>query len=232
MDTASPRLPACPRTGSVLPGRARVAHLNRGPRAAASALIVATAIGIAGTTGVGAVLAVDPQPSVPLTGMVVDKEGTALAGLHLVISEEGSPDGALAGFQATTAKDGTFTVQLYPWGTAAAPADVTIATPAHEQVSIDGEPCSRTYAVTLSDRRQIALADAAHPPKAIDVVAATKLLGEVCAATGSPAPDSGSGNGSAHSPRPRVTPPATDRLRRPTGAEERLGPALVVGFLA
>jgi hypothetical protein len=210
-----------------LPGRA--------PRAAASALLLAIAIGVAGTTGIGAVFAADP-PTVPLTGSLVNADGRPLPHVHLLVSEQVLPDGALAGFQASTGNDGVFRVDLFAWGTTDAPAQVTIKTPAHEQVTLRGDPCDQTYGIAVSDTRELALAepngDTSGAPKPIDVVATTTLLGEVCGTTGSPGPTD-PGNGAAHSPAPRVTPPATDAARAALAqSEERLGAALILGFVA
>ena len=207
--------------------------LGRAPRAAASALLVAVAIGVAGTTGISAALAVDPVASVPLTGSVVDEHGAALGGVHLVVSEEQAPDGGLAGFQATTAGDGAFTVTLYPWGTADAPASVSIRTAVGETITRELDSCSQTLSVAISDARALALAEPGDPPKPIDLVATTTVLGEACGATATPPPDSGSGAAAGQTPRPRVTPPATDSSPAAVRATEpRLGSALVLGFVA
>jgi hypothetical protein len=210
-----------------------VGLLDRAPRAAASALLLATAIGAAGTTGISPVLAVDPA-TVPLSGSLVDEHGTALAGVHLVISEEQPPDGGLAGASVMTAADGSFSASMYPWGTAEAPATLTIKTPPGEQIERIGASCSQTIGVAVSDTESLTLDGATDGPPAIALTASTTLLGEVCGTTGTPAPNSGgssgsgSGGGSA-----TVTPPPTDGLAAAFAtSEERLGPALFVGFLA
>jgi hypothetical protein len=207
--------------------------LGRAPRTAASALLLATIIGVAGTTGISGALAVDPPATVAVVGLVVDQNAVPLPHLHLVLSEELPPDGGLAGFRATTGADGSFSVPLYAWGTIDAPADVTIKAPADETVTVAiNSQCSRTYTVTLADDRELALGDG-FPPKPLDVTAATTVVGEICGTTATPPPDSGSGNGAGHSRPPRLTPPPTDGgspvVRR---GDDRLGIALVLGFAA
>lgn len=195
-------------------------------RAAASALLVAAAVGTGGMTGMTSVLAVDPA-SVGLAGTVVDAAGAPLAGVHLVISEELAPDGGIAAYQVVTAADGTFAATVHAWGTAAAPASLTISTPADESFEVVGETCSQTWGVALASHQRMALADAAPDP--LTLTAATTLLGEVCGTTATPPPDStGAGSGG----RPAVTPPPTDAFGdgSPT-APDRLGPALTVGFI-
>lgn len=191
-------------------------------RAAGSALLIAAAVGAGGMTGMTSVLAVDPS-TVALTGSVADGAGAPLAGVHLVISEELEPDGGLAGFQATTGADGSFSVDVYAWGSAAAPAKLTIRTPADEQIEIVGDPCSQTWGVAVQQNADVTFADAAPTPLAI--TATTTLLGEVCGTTATPPPTTGRGGGAG------LTPPPTDLgIATRASAPDRLGPALVIGF--
>ena len=200
--------------------------LDRAPRAAASALFLAAAIGAAGTTGISSVLAVDPPATLALSGSLADVHGAALAGVHLVISEEQPPDGGLAGSSVTTAADGSFTAPIYPWGTAEAPATLTIKTPAGEEIQRIGDSCSQTFGVAVSDTRSLTLEGAVEPPAPVQLVATTTLLGEVCGTTATPRPNSGAGSGT------HVTPPPTDQAGPVlAGPAERRGPALVLGFV-
>jgi hypothetical protein len=188
---------------------------------------------MAGMTGIAGALAVDPVGSVAFAGMLVDEHDVPLGGVHLIVSEEAAPDGALAGFQATTADDGSFTVQLYPWGTPDAPASVAIRTPPDQTVTREQNGCSQTVSVSVSDIRELALAGPADPPKPIDLVATTAIRGEACGTTATPPPDSGTGGAAGPTPRPRVTPPATDA--RPVAGEPargRLRSSLALGFVA
>lgn len=207
-------------------------RLGRAPRAAASALLVATLIGLAGTTGISAVLAADPPVNVDIAGIVVDQHGLRLPGVHLVISEELPPDGGIAGFRVTTGADGSFSASLFAWGTSDAPADLRITTPADEAITvpIDAQ-CSRTYSVAVSDVRQVALHDDPAPGP-LDVVAATTVLGEICGTTATPPPGSASGNGATRTPSPRLTPPPTDAVPSAGIREgDRAGMALLLGFV-
>jgi hypothetical protein len=186
-------------------------------RAAAAALLIAAAAGAGGTTGMTSALAADPS-MVPLAGTVVDDGGAPLAGVGLVIQEELPDDGGLAAFQVTTADDGSFSADVYPWGTAAVPVSVTIKSAA-DVVQV-GASCSRTW--TIASTLELALAETAAEPIRITAT----LLGEVCGTTGTPAGNTGNAGGVA------LTPPPTDvsaaRLASPAG---RLGPALTIGFV-
>jgi hypothetical protein len=182
-------------------------------------------VGTGGMAGMTSALAGGPA-TVGLEGTVVDSAGTPLGGIHLVISEELPPDGGLAGFHVTTAADGSFGADVYAWGTADAPATLTIATPADEAVDVIGETCSQTWGVVVKADRQLALADAAPDP--LTLTATTTLLGEVCGTTATPPPDSRGANGGL----PDLTPPPTNTFGAPiAAAPDRLGPALSIGFV-
>jgi hypothetical protein len=194
-------------------------------RATASALLVAAAVGTGGMAGMTSALAGAPA-TVGLEGTVVDGADAPLGGVHLVISEELPPDGGLAAFQVTTAADGSFAANVFAWGTADAPATLSIATPADEAVDVIGESCSQTWGVVVQADRQLALADATPDP--LSLTATTTLLGEVCGTTATPPPDSRGTNGG----RPDLTPPPTDTLVAPiANAPDRIGPALSIGFV-
>jgi hypothetical protein len=208
-----------------------VGRRYRAGRAAASALLLATAIGAAGTTGVSTALAVDPPARVAVSGHLADAHGVSLAGVDLVVSEELPPDGGLAGFQATTGKDGSFSLSLEPWGTADAAATLTIKAAPDAIATVVGESCSQTYAVTLTDTREIALAGATEPPAAIELVAATRLAGEVCGTTGTPQPPRATPASNAGAPAtPHLTLPPTDASPALGDRGEQPATALLVGF--
>jgi hypothetical protein len=197
----------------------------RSIRAAGPALLVAAAMGAGGMTGMASALAADPT-MVGVTGTLVDGAGQPLGGVHLTIVEELPPDGGSAAFQLTSGADGTFEAELYAWGTADAPASVTIRTAPDEQLTVPVRNCSSTWAVTLDDHHDWALADASPGP--LTLTAATTLLGEVCGTTGTPGGGSSNGNGGGARP----TPPETDGAPRAIGAGDvRNGPALTIGFI-
>ena len=197
----------------------------RSIRAAGSALLVAATVGAGGMTGMTSVLAADPS-TVTIDAALVDGASQPLAGVRLTVIEELPPDGGIAAFPVTTAADGTFSVDLYAWGTAEAPATVTVRTDPGEELTIEAGSCSRTWGVAVADSRQLALAETL--PDAFQVTATTTLLGEVCGTSGTPG---GGGSNSGAGGVAKITPPPTDaRLPRGGSAEERLGPALTIGF--
>ena len=183
-------------------------------------MLVAMTIGLGGTTGVSAVFAVDPPSTVAVSGTLVDQAGISLPGVHLVITEELPPDGGFAGFQARTGTDGSFSATLFAWGTADVPAEVRINAPQGESITL-----------VIDDPRQLALGDPATAPKSLDLVATSTVLGEACGTTATPPTNAGTGN--TRGPATQVTPPPTDG-RRPVAAvaEDRIGPALALGFIA
>jgi hypothetical protein len=182
-------------------------------------------------TGMTSVLAVDPA-MVGLTGTLVDGAGAPLGGVGLTIAEELPPDGGAAAFPVTTAADGTFAAEVYAWGTANAPASLSISTAAGTEILVVGESCSQTWSVEVKDDRQVALADDA--PEPLMITAATTLLGEVCGTTGTPAPGGNNGTGGGGGGGLSITPPPTDTVAAAEPAREgdRLGAALAIGFVA
>ena len=200
-------------------------------RAAATAIAMAATVGIGGMTGIGSVLAVEPGMTT-LTGTLVDGAAAPLPGVHLVVTQEYAPDGGLAAVQATTGSDGTFVVEVHAWGTSESPAALRIATPAGEELQVNGPDCSQTWSVALDSRHELALAEAT--PEPLTLTATTALLGEVCGTVGEPGPgtgtgsgtDSGTGGGGA-----AITPPPTDAMGTVAGpAGDRHGAILVIGF--
>lgn len=197
----------------------------RSIRAAGSALLVAVAVGTGGAAGMTSALAADPLHAT-LTGSVADAGGAPLAGVGLVVTEELGPDGGIAAVQVTTAADGSFSADVFAWGTAAAPAQVTIATSADETIDVIGDGCSDTWSVAIHDVRWVALADGPADP--FTLTATTSLLGEVCGTTATPPPTSPSGGG-----RPALTPPPTDTFVTAISAPPDRGALpLTIGFMA
>jgi hypothetical protein len=208
----------------------------RAIRAAATALIVAAAVGAGGMAGMTSALAADPA-TVALTGTLIDGGGAPLAGIHLVIDETLPPNGGNAAFQVTTAADGSFAADVHAWGTVDAPATLTV-TARDETVVLESENCSRTWSVAIDPDQAVTLAGAALDP--LTLTATTALVGEVCGTVASPPPTIATSPPTiATSPpnttgggRPQVTPPPTDTFELPAASEpDRLGPALMIGFV-
>lgn len=192
-------------------------------RAAASALLVAAAVGTGGMAGMTSALAADPA-LVGIAGTVVNHDGGApLAGVPLVITEMVLPDGAAVAAQTTTAADGSFAVEVQAFGTADAPATVSIKTPADTLIEVIGDSCSQTWSVAIDADQDLTLSGAAPDP--VTLTATTTLMGEVCGTTG--VPPTSHGGGSAN-----ITPPPTDTFAtRTAAAPDQFGPALTIGFV-
>jgi hypothetical protein len=194
-------------------------------RAAASALLVAAAVGTGGMVGMTSVLAADP-PVIGLAGTVVNHDGGApLAGLPLVVTEIGGLDGGAVAAQTTTGADGRFKVDIEALGTADTPAMLTIRTPPDTLIQVIGDTCSQTWQVAIDPDQDVALG--ATTPDPLTITASTTLMGEVCGTTGVPSTTHTGGGGSA-----ALTPPPTNTFVAPTSAgPDRLGPALTVGIV-
>jgi hypothetical protein len=194
-------------------------------RAAASALLVAAAVGAGGMAGMTSVLAADPG-LVGVAGTVVNHDGGApLAGVPLVITEMVLPDGGAVAAQATTAADGTFAVDVEALGTADAPATVTIKTPPDTMIEVIGDSCSQTWSVAIDPGQDVTLSGTAPSP--LTLTATTALMGEVCGTTGVPSTSHSGGGGSAS-----LTPPPTDVLVAPTdSASDHVAAALTIAFV-
>ena len=214
-----------------------MAFPDRARRAAASALLLTTAIGAAGTTGISAVVAAD-SATVPLTVTLATPLGMPLSGIDLAITEEESPTGGSAAFQLASDAAGSVTVQLYAWGTADAPATLRIETTPGQHVQEIAGNCTKTWNVDVADRRAVALAGGTQPQAPLTLVPLMALAGEVCGTQGTPGSNggggssSGSGSSSSGSSGAKVTPPPTDtEAATLTASSERHGPALFLGFV-
>jgi hypothetical protein len=196
----------------------------RVPRATASGLVLAVAVGVAGTTGISTALAVGPASTVGLDGSLRDAAGAPLGGIGLIVAEEQSADGGLAGYEVVTERNGTFRLDVQPWGTTAAPARITIRTSPDSTVQVLAGHCTRTVGVSLVETRDVTLEEPGTLPAALDLVAATTILGEVCGTLATARPDT-------VRPPPAPTPPPTETgaalERAPT---DRHAAALIVGF--
>ena len=200
-------------------------------RAAATAVVIATAVGLGGMTGMSPVVAVEPGMTT-LTGTLLDADAAPLPGVHLIVTQEYAPDGGLAAVQATTGTDGRFAVDVHAWGTSESPAALRIATPAGEELQRNGPDCSQTWSVALDSRHELALAETT--PEPLTLTATIALLGEVCGTVGEPGPGPGTGSGTDSGTGgggPAITPPPTDALGAATGPSgDRLGATLAIGF--
>jgi hypothetical protein len=122
-------------------------------------------------------------------------------------------------------------VSIEAWGTADAPATLTIRAAPSATATVVGETCSQTWSVNVTDTREVALDGATEPPPTIEVIASTKLIGEVCGTTGTPQPPRptpASNVGAAATPR--LTPPPTDASPALGDRGEQPATALLVGF--
>jgi hypothetical protein len=194
-------------------------------RAAASALLVAAAVGTGGMAGMTSVLAADPA-LVGLAGTVLNHDGGApLAGVPLIITEMVLPDGGAVAAQTTTGADGTFAVDVEALGTADAPATVTFKTPPDTMIEVIGDRCSQTWSVAIDPGQDVTLSGTAPGP--LTLKATTALTGEVCGTTGVPSTSHSGDSGSAN-----LTPPPTDVFVAPTeGPSDRVAPALTIAFV-
>ena len=185
-----------------------------------------------------AVFAAAPA-TLPQTVTLKTSLGITLSGIDLVITEEESPSGGSAAFQATTDASASVTVDLYPWGTSDAPAKLKIETTPGQHVQQIAGNCTKTWNLDVADGRSLALAGASEAPARLTLEPTMALAGEVCGTQGTPGSNggggssTGGGSSSSGGSGGKVTPPPTDtHAAAPlTAARERHGPALVLGFV-
>ncbi len=186
-----------------------------------------------------AVFAAAPA-TLPLTVTLKTSLGITLSGIDLVITEEESPSGGSAAFQATTGADASVTVDLYAWGTSDALATLRIETTPGQHVQQIAGNCTKSWNLDVAEGRSIALAGSTEPPARLTLEPVMALAGEVCGTQGTPGSSggggssTGGGSSSSGGSGGKVTPPPTDTgaaAASLTASRERHGPALVVGFV-
>ncbi len=118
-----------------------------------------------------------------LTGTVVDASGAPFDVEEARMTMTGPDGGGLHAAQVEIAPDGSFQVGLMPWGTAEAPAEVTLTfTGAVNESITNADGCTDDYAPVAEATFDVAL-ESGGEPEPVAVVAELRIVGTVCGAT-------------------------------------------------
>ena len=123
-----------------------------------------------------------------LTGTVVDANGDPFP-VENGLLEMSAPDGGgIHAAQVSVGGDGSFEVEVMPWGTEGNPAEVTITiTGAVAETVETPAGCTDQYAPVAEATFPVAL-ESGGEPEPVELVAEQQLIGTVCGAGGSADP--------------------------------------------
>jgi hypothetical protein len=123
-----------------------------------------------------------------LTGTVVAADGEPFP-VENGLLEMSAPDGGgIHAVQVSVGGDGSFEVEVMPWGTDANPAEVTITiTGVVAATTEDAAGCTNQFAPVAQATFPIALESGGEPER-VRLVAEEQLIGTVCGAGGSAGP--------------------------------------------
>ena len=231
----TPRPPACepagrhrlvPRRTAWCPGGERALGVRaRAPRATASALVLALAIGV-GRDDRHLVRArgrsagdrrAEREP--PRRGRLAARPGSTWSS-----PRSSPPTAASTGYEVVTAGDGTFRLDVQPWGTAATPARITSGPRPTRRCRSAPRAAAGPVGVSLAETREVIAGGAGALPAVLDLVAADdrprRGLRHLATAQPGRRPAAGGRHPAAHGPPRRSSRP------RPTATR----PPLLVGF--
>ena len=121
-----------------------------------------------------------------LTGTVVDGSGEPFP-VESGLLEMAAPDGGgVHAVQVSVGGNGSFEVEVMPWGTATTPAEVTISiTGAVSETVETAAGCIDQYAPVAEATFEVTLEDGGEP-EPVALVAEERLIGSICGAGNSP----------------------------------------------
>jgi hypothetical protein len=154
------------------------------PRSIRHLIAIALAVAAMSMTVVPAFAADSPV----LTGVVVDANGEPFP-VESGLLEMTAPDGGgIHAAQVSVGGDGSFEVEVMPWGTDANPAEVTITiTGVVAETTEDAAGCTNQFAPVAAATFPLAL-ESGGEPEPVALVAEEQLIGTVCGAGGSAGP--------------------------------------------
>jgi hypothetical protein len=123
-----------------------------------------------------------------LTGTVVDANGEPFP-VESGLLEMTAPDGGgIHAAQVSVGGDGSFEVEVMPWGSEANPAEVTITiTGVVADTTVDAAGCTNQFAPVAEATFPVAL-ESGGEPEPVALVAQEQLIGSVCGAGGTAGP--------------------------------------------
>jgi hypothetical protein len=123
-----------------------------------------------------------------LTGTVVDANGEPFPVENGLLEMTAPDGGGIHAAQVSVGGDGSFEVEVMPWGTDANPAEVTITiTGVVAETTEDAAGCTNQFAPVAEATFPIAL-ESGGEPEPVVLVADEQLIGTVCGAGGSAGP--------------------------------------------
>ena len=123
-----------------------------------------------------------------LTGTVVDANGEPFPVENGLLEMTAPDGGGIHAAQVSVGGDGSFEVEVMPWGTDASPAEVTITiTGVVAETTEDVAGCTNQFAPVAVTTFPIAL-ESGGEPEPVRLVAEEQLIGTVCGAGGSAGP--------------------------------------------
>lgn len=123
-----------------------------------------------------------------LTGTVVDANGDPFPVENGLLEMTAPDGGGIHAAQVSVGGDGSFEVEVMPWGTDANPAEVTITiTGVVTETTEDAAGCTNQFAPVAEATFPVAL-ESGGEPEPVQLVAEQQLIGSVCGAGGSADP--------------------------------------------
>ena len=120
-----------------------------------------------------------------LSGTVLDAAGEPFPVENGTLTMTAPDGGGIYGAQVSVGGDGSFEVEVMPWGTDAIPAEVTISiTGVVGDTQVTATGCTDQFAPVAESTFQVALESSA--PEPVVLVAEERLIGTVCGEGSSP----------------------------------------------
>ena len=120
-----------------------------------------------------------------LTGTVLDAAGQPFPVEDGTLKMTAPDGGGIYGTQVSVGGDGSFEVEVMPWGTEATPAEVTISiTGVAGDTEVNATGCTDQFAPVAESTFQVALESGV--PEPVVLVAEERLIGTVCGEGSSP----------------------------------------------
>ena len=120
-----------------------------------------------------------------LTGTVVDAAGEPFPVENGTLTMTAPDGGGIYAAQVSVGGDGSFEVEVMPWGTDAIPAEVTISiTGVVGDTQVTAAGCTDQFAPVAESTFQVALESSA--PEPVVLVAEERLIGTICGEGSSP----------------------------------------------
>ena len=163
-----------------------------------------------------------------LTGTVLDTAGQPFPVANGTLTMIAPDGGGIYGTQVSVGGDGSFEVEVMPWGTSATPADVTISITGVGDSEVNATGCTDEFAPVAETTFQVAL-ESTGEPEPVVLVAEERLIGTVCGLGTSPAvtlpPSEVQPSEAPGSVEPAVVAPVTPASTHALGVLETVAPA-------